>query len=72
MQHAVGVVGRYRLDVQTFAARLQGTAAADGRRHADVATALDAALDQAGPGDRILVFGSFFAASTALRVLRAG
>ena len=47
------------LDVVTFAQRLQDTAAAGGRRDADVATALSAAVADARPGDRILVFGSF-------------
>lgn len=57
------------LAVDAFAARLQGTAAADGARHADVAAALSAALAQAQAGDRILVFGSFHTAAAALRCL---
>ncbi|MBP6749777.1 MAG: hypothetical protein KA144_09065, partial [Xanthomonadaceae bacterium] len=68
-------------DVETFASRLQGTAAADGARHATVAQALDAAIREArrrttGDGDvpiapRVLVFGSFHTAAAALRVLNA-
>jgi dihydrofolate synthase / folylpolyglutamate synthase len=57
------------LDIETFAARLNGTAAAAGIRHADVAEALDAALAAARPGDRILVFGSFHTAAAALAAL---
>jgi dihydrofolate synthase / folylpolyglutamate synthase len=58
-------------DVETFAARLSGTAAAVGTRHADVAQALAGAHAAASPGDRILVFGSFFTAAAALRILNA-
>ena len=53
-------------DVEALAARLSGTAAADGVRHATVAQALDAARAQAQPGDRVLVFGSFHTAADAL------
>jgi len=52
-----------------LAARLATTAAAAGSVHADVAGALDAALDTAAPGECILVFGSFHAAAEALRLL---
>ncbi|RNF81845.1 bifunctional tetrahydrofolate synthase/dihydrofolate synthase [Montanilutibacter psychrotolerans] len=52
-------------DVDAFAQRLGGSAAAAGTRHADVATALDAALASARPGDRVLVFGSFHTAADA-------
>ena len=55
--------------VDALAVRLRGTPAADGRRHADVAAALGAALDAARPGDRVLVFGSFHTAGGALAVL---
>ena len=58
-------------DVATFAARLAGTAAGEGRRHADVAQALAAARQTARPGDRILVFGSFHTAAAALDRLAA-
>jgi len=56
-------------DVEALAARLSGTAAADGARHATVAQALDAARAQARPGDRVLVFGSFHTAADALTSL---
>jgi dihydrofolate synthase/folylpolyglutamate synthase len=55
------------LAVDAFARRLAGTAAAAGARHGDVAAALVAALAQAGPGDRVLAFGSFHTAAAALR-----
>ncbi len=57
------------VDVDTFAKRLAGTAAAGGARHADVADALSAAREVSVAGDRILVFGSFFTAAEALRLL---
>ena len=59
------------VDVAAFAERLAGTAAGEGSRHADVAQALAAARAMARPGDRILVFGSFHTAATALRRLAA-
>ena len=52
-----------------LARRLAGSAASSGSVHADVASALQAALAQAAPGDRILVFGSFHAAAEALQLL---
>lgn len=58
-------------DVDALAGRLQGTAAADGVRHPDVATALAAAVARAQPGERVLAFGSFHVAAAALRWLRA-
>lgn len=66
-------------DVETFAARLQGTAAAEGARHATVAEALDAAIrearrrtiDDGRPAPRVLVFGSFHTAAAALQALSA-
>src|SRR5699024_5577383 len=54
------------LDADALSARLAGTAAASASRHADVAAALEAARAGAGPGDRILVLGSFHAAAAAL------
>lgn len=57
------------LDVDAFAARLAGTAAAGGARHPTVAAALAAALAAAAPGDRILVFGSFHTAAAAIQGL---
>ncbi|BDU15813.1 bifunctional tetrahydrofolate synthase/dihydrofolate synthase [Lysobacter auxotrophicus] len=56
-------------DVAALAARLAGTAAADGTRHADVAQALHAARAEAKAGDRVLVFGSFHTAASALESL---
>ena len=56
-------------DAAALAARLSGTPAAGGTRHATVADALDAARAAAAAGDRILVFGSFHAAAAALEAL---
>lgn len=56
-------------DVGTFAARLAETAAASAQRHVSVAEAIRAVQVQAEPGDRVLVFGSFFTAASALRLL---
>ncbi|MEG3158181.1 bifunctional folylpolyglutamate synthase/dihydrofolate synthase, partial [Lysobacter zhanggongensis] len=56
-------------DVDTFGARLAGTAAAAGTRHTDVASALASVLADSAPGDRILVFGSFHTAAAALASL---
>ncbi len=58
-------------DVAALAARLAGTAASSGRRHATVADALGAARGDAAAGSRILVFGSFHTAAEALRALRS-
>ncbi|HEV8694866.1 MAG TPA: bifunctional tetrahydrofolate synthase/dihydrofolate synthase [Lysobacter sp.] len=71
--HLAGLAesGPRGLEVDAFAQRLEGTAAAQGERHADVAAALAAALEQATAGDRILVFGSFYTAAAALQVLQA-
>lgn len=52
--------------VEALAQRLAGSAAAAGSRHEQVLPALEAALQQAKPGDRILVFGSFHTAAAAL------
>jgi dihydrofolate synthase/folylpolyglutamate synthase len=57
------------LDVTTLAQRLEKTGLVDiNARHAVVADALVEALNQAGSGDRVIAFGSFFVASEALRV----
>jgi len=56
-------------DVEALAARLAGTAAAGAKRHETVAQALDAARAQAHVGDRVLVFGSFHTAASALASL---
>ena len=58
-------------DAGALAQRLVGTAAAGGSRYADVTGALAAALAQAAPDGRVLAFGSFHAASEALRSLNA-
>jgi dihydrofolate synthase/folylpolyglutamate synthase len=58
-------------EVEAFARRLAGTAAATASRHADVQHALQAAIQQARPGERVLVFGSFHTAAAALRALNA-
>jgi dihydrofolate synthase/folylpolyglutamate synthase len=70
--HLAGLAesGPRGLDVDAFAARLSGTAAATGTRHAEVADALSATVAQAAPGDRILVFGSFHTVAAALRWLQ--
>ena len=56
-------------DVEAFAERLAGTAAGAAMRHPDVAAALEAAVRDAAPGGRVLVFGSFHTAAAALRAL---
>lgn len=58
--------------VDALAAKLAGAPAADGERHADVVAALEATLERAERGDRVLVFGSFHAAASALAWLRSG
>lgn len=63
-------VGSRGLDVESFARRLEGTPAVQGQAHPDVPTALDAAMAEAAPGDRILVFGSFHTAAAALQWLQ--
>ncbi|MBS7456535.1 bifunctional tetrahydrofolate synthase/dihydrofolate synthase [Coralloluteibacterium stylophorae] len=57
------------LAVDRLAARL-GEALPRAERHATVATALDAACGAALPGERVLVFGSFFTVAAALRRLQ--
>lgn len=59
------------LGVDALAEKLRATAAAGGLRFADVAAALAAALADAGPGDRVLAFGSFHVAAAALDWLEA-
>lgn len=58
-------------DVETFAKRLTNTAAVVATQHVDVPRALQAAIQHAGPGGRVLVFGSFHTAAAALRALNA-
>ena len=57
--------------VDAFASRLAGTAAAAAIRHADVQAAVQAAMADAVPGERVLVFGSFHTATIALQRLAA-
>ncbi|TKR33925.1 bifunctional folylpolyglutamate synthase/dihydrofolate synthase [Luteimonas gilva] len=59
------------LGADAFAQRLSATAAGAGSRHATVPEALAAALAQAQPGDRVLIFGSFHTAAAALVALGA-
>ena len=63
--------GARGLDAESLARRLAGTPAERAPRHDDIANALRAALDDATPGDRVLVFGSFHAAAAALQALNA-
>lgn len=69
--HLAGLedAGPRGLDVDTFAARLAGSPAAYGARHRTVQAALAAALAEAAPGDRVLVFGSFHTAAAAIQGL---
>ena len=60
--------GARGLAVAELQQRLHG-AVTDGSGHAEVADALRAALAQAAPDGRVLVFGSFHAAAEALRLL---
>jgi len=66
---AAGSRGR---DAAALAKALAGTAAAGARCHEDVASALAAALAEAGPGGRVLAFGAFHVAGVALEWLAAG
>jgi dihydrofolate synthase/folylpolyglutamate synthase len=65
-------VGARGQDVHALAARLAGTDAARGTRHATVADALCAARADARTGDRVLVFGSFHTVAEALVLLHSG
>ncbi len=56
--------------VETFAKRLVHTDAAEGATFASVDQALAAALAQSRRGDRVLVFGSFHTAASALGFMR--
>ena len=71
--HLAGLAesGPRGLDVEGFAQRLAGTAAAGGQRHASVTAALAAVLASANAGDRILVFGSFHTVAGVLGTLQA-
>ncbi|MBK6416430.1 MAG: bifunctional tetrahydrofolate synthase/dihydrofolate synthase [Thermomonas sp.] len=71
--HIAGLsdAGPRGLGVDDFARQLAGSAAADAARHVGVDAALQAAMAQAGPGGRVLVFGSFHTAAAALGHLGA-
>ena len=71
--HVAGLVdaGPRGETVQAFSQRLQGTAAAAATQYSDVQMALQAAIQQALPDGRVLVFGSFHTAAAALRALNA-
>ncbi len=56
--------------METLARKLVESVAGRGHLSSDPVAALEAALRAAGRGDRILVFGSFHAAETALQALR--
>jgi dihydrofolate synthase/folylpolyglutamate synthase len=58
--------------VDAIAAKLDGTVAATGTRHASVEAALRAAQSEANANDRILVFGSFHTVAEALAILHSG
>jgi len=64
-----GVDGARGQPASALAARLAGTAADGAAQAASVEDALREVLAQAGPGDRVLVFGSFHAAGAALQWL---
>lgn len=57
---------------EQLAARLGDAIATTASQHADVGTALRAALATSGTGDRVLVFGSFHTVADALHALHSG
>ena len=65
-------VGARGQSVDAVAAKLTGTAAANGARHVSVEAALHSAQLDANAGDRILVFGSFHTVAEALAILHSG
>ncbi len=71
--HLAGTVdaGARGQDGATLRAALANTAAEAAPVHSDTDAALDAALGEAYPGDRVLAFGSFAVAAAAVRWLRA-
>ncbi|MCD9006009.1 bifunctional tetrahydrofolate synthase/dihydrofolate synthase [Luteimonas sp. XNQY3] len=64
------VAGARGQDAAALRARLSDVLKDNITGHVDVATALAAALAEAAPGDRVLVFGTFHAAAAALQVLQ--
>lgn len=65
-----GLDGPRGQDAAALASRLTGTVAAGASQADTVAHALAQVLAQAGPGDRVLVFGSFHTAAEALASLQ--
>lgn len=64
------VAGARGQEAATLRARLSEVLKDNVTGHVDVATALSAALAEAAPGDRVLVFGTFHAAAAALQALQ--
>lgn len=65
--HLAGLqAGTRSQTAQALAQRLPAALAGQVGLHGDVASAMQAALQQAGPGDRVLVFGSFHTVAEAL------
>ncbi|UYK79872.1 bifunctional tetrahydrofolate synthase/dihydrofolate synthase [Xanthomonas sacchari] len=69
--HLAGLAGNRGQSAAQLRARLAGTAAAEAGGAESVAQALQSALAQAKPGDRVLVFGSFHTAAEALHWLHS-
>ncbi|MCW0380227.1 Dihydrofolate synthase/folylpolyglutamate synthase [Xanthomonas sacchari] len=69
--HLAGLAGNRGQSAAQLRARLAGTAAAEAGGAESVAQALQSALAQARPGDRVLVFGSFHTAAEALHWLHS-
>ncbi|MCW0392524.1 bifunctional tetrahydrofolate synthase/dihydrofolate synthase [Xanthomonas sacchari] len=69
--HLAGLAGSRGQSAAQLRARLAGTAAAEAGGAGSVAQALQSALAQAQPGDRVLVFGSFHTAAEALHWLHS-
>ncbi len=69
--HLAGLAGNRGQSAAQLRARLAGTAAAEAGGAESVAQALQSALAQAQPGDRVLVFGSFHTAAEALHWLHS-
>ena len=57
------------LSAIALAARVRGATAGQWHSFSDPASALDAAISQAAPEDRILMFGSFFIVAAGYRAL---
>lgn len=69
--YLAGLSGSRGQSAAQLRARLAGTAAAEAGLAESVAQALQSALAQAQPGDRVLVFGSFHTAAEALHWLHS-